>query len=43
LFFLVLWFNKQTRWATKEARERLIVITVNNLSAFITGNPVVNK
>jgi glycerate dehydrogenase len=32
-------------WATKEARERLMDITVNNLTAFINGNPVnvVNK
>jgi glycerate dehydrogenase len=32
-------------WATKEARERLMDITVNNLIAFINGNPVnvVNK
>lgn len=32
-------------WATKEARARLMEITVNNLSAFISGNPVnvVNK
>ncbi len=27
-------------WATKEARERLMDITVNNLTAFINGNPV---
>jgi len=27
-------------WATKEARERLMNITVNNLTAFINGNPV---
>jgi glycerate dehydrogenase len=27
-------------WATKEARIRLMDITVNNLSAFINGNPV---
>lgn len=32
-------------WATKEARGRLMDIVVNNLSAFISGNPVnvVNK
>jgi glycerate dehydrogenase len=32
-------------WATKEASERLMEITVNNLTAFINGNPdnVVNK
>lgn len=32
-------------WATKEARERLMEITVKNLTAFINGNPVnvVNK
>ncbi|UHG92385.1 D-2-hydroxyacid dehydrogenase [Spirosoma oryzicola] len=32
-------------WATKEARTRLMAITVDNLSAFINGNPVnvVNK
>src|SRR5665647_2255567 len=32
-------------WATKEARSRLIDFTVNNLSAFVQGNPVnvVNK
>jgi glycerate dehydrogenase len=32
-------------WATKEARSRLMDITVSNLSAFIAGNPVnvVNK
>ena len=32
-------------WATKEARARLMDISVNNLSAFINGNPVnvVNK
>lgn len=32
-------------WATKEARSRLMDITVNNLAAFISGNPVnvVNK
>ncbi len=32
-------------WATKEARERLMNITINNLTAFINGNPVnvVNK
>ncbi len=32
-------------WATKEARERLMDITVNNLTAFLNGNPVnvVNK
>ena len=32
-------------WATKEARARLMDITVSNLSAFIQGNPVnvVNK
>jgi glycerate dehydrogenase len=27
-------------WATKEARARLMDITVNNLTAFINGNPV---
>ena len=27
-------------WATKEARERLMDITLQNLSAFINGNPV---
>jgi len=27
-------------WATKEARSRLMDITVNNLKAFINGNPV---
>ena len=27
-------------WATKEARSRLIDFTVNNLSAFVQGNPV---
>ena len=27
-------------WATKEARTRLMEITVNNLSAFLSGNPV---
>jgi glycerate dehydrogenase len=27
-------------WATKEARERLMDITVNNLTAFLNGNPV---
>ena len=32
-------------WATKEARQRLMNITVSNLSAFLQGNPVnvVNK
>ncbi|MEJ7739288.1 MAG: D-2-hydroxyacid dehydrogenase [Chitinophagaceae bacterium] len=32
-------------WATKEARARLMDMTVNNLSAFLSGNPVnvVNK
>ncbi|MBD0298501.1 MAG: D-2-hydroxyacid dehydrogenase [Flavisolibacter sp.] len=32
-------------WATKEARERLMDITVNNLTAFLKGDPVnvVNK
>ena len=32
-------------WATKEARLRLMDVTVNNLAAFINGNPVnvVNK
>jgi glycerate dehydrogenase len=32
-------------WATKEARARLMDITVSNLSAFLSGNPVnvVNK
>lgn len=32
-------------WATKEARERLMDITVNNLTAFIDGSPVnmINK
>ncbi len=32
-------------WATKEARERLMNVTVSNLSAFLQGNPinVVNK
>ena len=32
-------------WATKEARERLMQITVRNLSAFLEGSPVnvVNK
>jgi glycerate dehydrogenase len=27
-------------WATKEARVRLMDIAVNNLAAFINGNPV---
>jgi len=27
-------------WATKEARERLMEITVNNLTAFLSGSPV---
>ena len=27
-------------WATKEARERLMAIAVNNLSAFIAGRPI---
>ena len=27
-------------WATKEARTRLIVIAINNLSAFINGKPI---
>ncbi|MEJ7830796.1 MAG: D-2-hydroxyacid dehydrogenase [Segetibacter sp.] len=27
-------------WATKEARERLMEITVNNLTAFLNGSPV---
>ncbi|MCW3078656.1 D-2-hydroxyacid dehydrogenase [Segetibacter sp.] len=27
-------------WATKEARERLMAVTANNLAAFINGNPV---
>ncbi len=27
-------------WATKEARSRLMDITVNNLNAFLNGNPV---
>jgi glycerate dehydrogenase len=32
-------------WATKEARTRLMAITIDNLSAFLAGNPVnvVNK
>jgi len=32
-------------WATKESRARLMDITINNLSAFLSGNPVnvVNK
>ena len=32
-------------WATKEARARLMQITLNNLSEFLKGNPVnvVNK
>ena len=27
-------------WATVEARERLMAIAVNNLKAFVSGNPV---
>ena len=27
-------------WATKEARERLMGIAENNISSFLSGNPV---